>query len=248
MSLQRLPAFLPGYGLTSPSTRRHQLSRPNACRATASVSTAPSNVDVSIDNGREGGSVISLSGEDKPFLLRQLNAAIAEGGFRPQRINLLELSDDTPATAEYILDTTISDDDLAALRGKVETVWASAEPHPPVSAEGETTKLVSYNVPDRHALPEEAVEKGMWFDVDPYAHRDWTTLTCIVPAGVDSHEKMMKCIAEQKLNIIFATIRSVAPCDAGYTTDVYLLQTMAGKPMAEGERVALHNAFVDVLV
>lgn len=249
MFSQRRPAFLPGSGLPSSGTHRLQFSRPHICRASASVSTAPSTVGVSVDNGREGGSVITLSGDDKPFLLRDLNAAVAEAGFEPKRINLLELSEDTPATAEYLLDTTISDADVSALRARVEAVWAGAAPHPPAaSGEEEEERLVAYNVPDKHPLPVEAVEAGMWFDVDPYAHRDWTTLTCIVPSGVGSHEKMMKCMAEQKLNIIFATVRSVAPCEAGYTTDVYLLQTMAGEPMAESERVNLHNAFVDVLV
>lgn len=243
-----LPTFVSGPPL--PSLHRlplGQRSGPQFCRASAAVEAAPGVAAVSLDNEREGGSVIQISGQDKPFLLRQLNELVAEAGFSPQRINLLELSEDDAATAEYILDSTISEDDIAALRAKAESVWASADPHPPV-VEKDGATLVEYNVPDKRPLPEEVVEQGMWFDVDPYAHRDWTTLTCIVPTGSDSHLKMMKAMADQKINIIFATIRSVAPCDAGYVTDVYLLQTMAGEPLAEGERIILHNAFVDVFV
>jgi predicted amino acid-binding ACT domain protein len=242
-------AFVPGPGLAWTWAARHP--RRPVCRASASVETASSTpVTVSVDNSREGGrSVIRLTGEDKPFLLRGLTAAVEEAGFRPTRINVLEMAPDEPVTGEFFLDASITDADVEALRAKVASVWADAPAHAPVAEDGASgRKLVPYEMGEAKRLPVEAVESGVFFYVDPFAHADWTTLTIICPTEKGIAREVMSVLAEEKLNIIFATIRSVTASDSGVAPDIYLLQTVARQPLGEGARVRLNNCIVDVLL
>jgi hypothetical protein len=204
---------------------------------------------VTVDNsGEDQRSIIRISGEDKPFLLQHLTVAVEEAGFVPTRINVPEFVTDQPVMSEFFLGNSIHEADVVALRAKVESVWADAPGHAPV-AEGDSgeVKAVPYEYVEYDKIPEEVVEKGMFFNVDPYAHADWTTLTAICAVQKGVAQKMMTVFDEDNLNIIFASIRSVDASDSGVATDVYLLQTLSGKPLGERERVSLHNKLVRVV-
>lgn len=242
----RSAAFATGAPL--PRLAARPSARRGVCRASASVE-AVSAVTVTVDNSvDDGGSVIRLRGQDKPALLRRLAAAVVEAGFAPTRINVPDFVGESEATSEFVLAKEITLADVDALREKVQSVWADAAPHAPEADPGAKKGPLPYEFPSYEKMPEAVVEKGLFFNVDPYAHADWTTLTAICPVQEGIAEKMMAAFEEEKLNIIFATIRSVDASDSGVAPDIYLLQTADSSPLGEIERVNLNNRLVKVLV
>lgn len=244
----RRAAFATGPGLPWLSTSRQPMRR-SVCRAAASVEAA-SAVTVTVENsGDDQKSIIRLVGEDKPYLLRHLTTAVEEAGFAPTRINVADFIGSKEATSEFTLDKSITDADVEALRAKVQSVWADAPGHATVDDSKAAEKtLVSYEVGDCEKIPEDVVERGVFFNVDPFAHADWTTVTAICEVQKGTAQDMMAVFDEEKLNIIFASIRSIDVSDSGVAADIYLLQTLEGEPLGEAERVSLHNRLIKVVV
>lgn len=242
-------AFAVGAPLPLRAAARPPARRASVCRASASVEAAANTaVSVTVDNSAgDGRSVIRLRGTDKPALLRRLTAAVVEAGFEPTRINVPDFVGETEVTGEFVLGKEIDVADVDTLREKVQSVWADAAPHALESDVSSAEVVKSYEFPSYDQMPEAAVENGLFVNVDPYAHADWTTLTAVCPVQKGFAEEMMVAFEEEKLNIIFATIRSVDASDSAVAPDIYLLQTAESAPLGEVERVRLHNRLVKIL-
>lgn len=233
------PAFLPTPALL-PRLQRPSLARRAAPTATvASVSSTT----VTLDN-TSPTSILHLTGADKPALLHSLVSAVSSHGLTPTLINVAEVK--PSATASITLDATVTDADIAALKDSIESLWTSAMPHAPPAAEDDTP--VTFEILPMNKIPDAAIERGIFVNVDPYAHADWTTVTLITPAGAGIAGRTIKAISDFENNIIFATVRSEVASDTGVAPDIYLIQTLAGKPLAENERVLLHNKLVEILM
>lgn len=232
------PAFLPTPALL-PRLQRPSLTR---CTPTATVASS-SSTTVTLDN-TSPTSILRLTGADKPALLHSLVSAVASHGLSPTLINVADV---TPsATASITLDSTVTDADIVALKDSIESLWTSAAPHAPPAAKDDTP--VPFEILPMTKIPAAAVERGVFVNVDPYAHADWTTITLITPAGAGIAGRAIKAMSDLGNNIIFATVRSEVASDTGVAPDIYLIQTLAGKPLAENERVLLHNMLVEILM
>jgi hypothetical protein len=167
--------FLSGPAL-SPSPRSASSSRCAPRRGAILAQNAPAST-VSLDKAVTGAVRLSLSGPDVPFLLREVSRAVKDAGLRATRISCQKVGEGSNmVTSEILLDPSTTEAASAAVRTKISDMWngASASAPPPSGTDAPETH---FKFLELAVASEENIESGRFFNLDPYNHATYTTLT-----------------------------------------------------------------------